>query len=102
ERTLGTDPKTGKPVIVRIGRFGPLAQIGEGKDKEDEKPQFASLLKGQLIESITLEEALELFKLPRTVGQYEDKDVVIGVGRFGPYVRHNSKFTSLKKTDDPL
>lgn len=102
ERTLGTDPKTGKPVIVRIGRFGPLAQIGESKDKEDEKPQFASLLKGQLIESITLEEALELFKLPRTVGQYEDKDVVIGVGRFGPYVRHNSKFVSLKKTDDPL
>lgn len=102
ERTLGTDPKTGKPVIVRIGRFGPLAQIGESNDKEDEKPQFASLLKGQLIESITLGDALELFKLPRTVGLYEDKDVVIGVGRFGPYVRHNSKFVSLKKTDDPL
>ncbi len=102
ERILGTDPKTGKQVSVRIGRFGPLAQIGESNDKEDEKPQFASLLKGQLIESITLEEALNLFKLPRTLGEYEGKDVVIGVGRFGPYVRHNSKFVSLKKTDDPL
>ncbi|MDY0198292.1 MAG: type I DNA topoisomerase [Tenuifilaceae bacterium] len=102
ERVLGVDPKTGKPIIVRIGRFGPLAQIGESSDKEGEKPQFASLLKGQLIESITLEEALELFKLPRTLGQYEDKEVVIGVGRFGPYARHNSKFVSLKKTDDPL
>jgi DNA topoisomerase-1 len=102
ERVLGNDPKTGKVVLVRIGRFGPIAQIGESEEKDGEKPQFASLLKGQLIESITLEEALELFKLPRTVGQYEDKDVVIGVGRFGPYVRHNSKFVSLKKTDDPI
>lgn len=102
ERVLGKDPKTGKVVLVRIGRFGPIAQIGESEEKEGEKPQFASLLKGQLIESITLEEALELFKLPRTVGQYEEKDVVIGVGRFGPYVRHNSKFVSLKKTDDPI
>jgi DNA topoisomerase-1 len=102
ERVLGNDPKTGKVVLVRIGRFGPIAQIGESEEKDGEKPQFASLLKGQLIESITLEEALELFKLPRTVGQYEDKDVVIGIGRFGPYVRHNSKFVSLKKTDDPI
>ncbi|MFP4557249.1 MAG: type I DNA topoisomerase [Bacteroidales bacterium] len=100
ERVLGTDPKSGKKVIVRIGRFGPIAQIGDNEG--DEKPRFASLLKGQLIESITLEEALELFKLPRTVGQYEDKDVVIGIGRFGPYVRHDSKFVSLKKEDDPL
>lgn len=102
ERLLGTDPKSGKPVIVRIGRFGPLAQIGESNGEEGEKPQFASLLKGQLLETITLEEALELFKLPRTVGDYEGKEVVIGIGRFGPYVRHDSKFVSLKKTDDPL
>lgn len=102
ERELGIDPKSGKKVSVRIGRFGPIAQIGESEEKEGQKPQYASLLKGQLIESITLDEALELFKLPRTLGQYEEKDVVIGVGRFGPYVRHNSKFVSLKKTDDPI
>lgn len=102
ERILGVDPKTGKTVSVRIGRFGPIAQIGDSENKSDEKPVYASLLKGQLIESITLDEALSLFALPRTVGQFEGKDVVIGVGRFGPYVRHNSKFVSLKKTDDPL
>jgi DNA topoisomerase-1 len=102
ERSLGTDPKTGKPVSVRIGRFGPVVQIGETNTETGEKPQYASLLKGQLIESLTLDEALSLFKLPRSVGQYEEKEVVIGVGRFGPYVRHNSKFVSLKKTDDPL
>ncbi len=102
ERELGIDPKSGKKVSVRIGRFGPIAQIGESEEKDGEKPQYASLLKGQLIESITLGEALELFKLPRTLGKYEEKDVVIGVGRFGPYVRHNSKFVSLKKTDDPI
>lgn len=102
ERILGKDPKSGKPVLVRIGRFGPIAQIGESEEKDGEKPKFASLLKGQLIESITLEDALELFKLPRTLGDYEGKDVVVGVGRFGPYVRHNSKFVSLKKTDDPI
>jgi DNA topoisomerase I len=101
ERVLGVDPKTGKPVSVRIGRYGPIAVIGSNDD-ETQKPQFASLLKGQLIESITLEEALSLFQLPRNVGEYEGKDVVIGVGRFGPYVRHNSKFVSLKKTDEPL
>jgi DNA topoisomerase I len=102
ERSLGTDPKTGKPVSVRIGRFGPVVQIGEANTETGEKPLYASLLKGQLIESLTLDEALSLFKLPRNVGQYEEKEVVIGVGRFGPYVRHNSKFVSLKKTDDPL
>jgi len=102
ERILGKDPKSGKPVLVRIGRFGPIAQIGESEEKDGEKPKFASLLKGQLIESLTLEDALELFKLPRTLGDYEGKDVVVGVGRFGPYVRHNSKFVSLKKTDDPI
>jgi len=102
ERTLGTDPKTGKAVTVRIGRFGPIAQIGESNTETKEKPQYASLLKGQLIETITLEEALKLFSLPRNLGLYEENEVVIGVGRFGPYVRHASKFVSLKKEDNPL
>jgi len=102
ERTIGIDPKTGKNVSVRIGRFGPIVQIGENTKDGSEKAQFASLLKGQLIETITLEEALSLFNLPRIVGNYEDKEVVIGVGRFGPYVRHASKFVSLKKDDNPL
>lgn len=101
ERHLGTDPKSGKPVIVRMGRYGPIVQIGETSDEE--KPKFASLLKGQHIETINLEEALELFKLPRDLGKYEDSEVVIGIGRFGPYARHKSKFYSLKKgIDDPL
>lgn len=102
ERVLGVDPKTGKTVSVRIGRFGPVAQLGDNDTKSGLKPQYASLLKGQLIESITLDEALSLFKLPREVGEFEEKKMVIGVGRFGPYVRHDSKFVSLKKTDDPL
>jgi len=100
-RDLGVDPSTGKPVYAKIGRFGPYVQLGENEDVAGVKPQYANLATGQLIATITLEDALELFKLPRNVGQYEDKDVVIGVGRFGPYVRHNSKFVSLKKTDDP-
>lgn len=102
ERVLGTDPKTGKSVSVRIGRFGPIAQIGENNAETKEKAQYASLLKGQLIETINLEEALKLFNLPRNLGLYEDNDVVIGVGRFGPYVRHASKFVSLKKEDNPI
>lgn len=102
-RELGTDPATGLPVIARLGRFGPLVQIGETPENGDgDPPKFASMRKGQLIENITLEEALELFKLPRTVGEYEDKEIVIGVGRFGPYVRHDGKFTSLTKEDDPM
>jgi DNA topoisomerase-1 len=104
-RELGTDPKTGKPVIVRLGKFGPLAQIGETPSEDDEnaeKPQFASLRKGQFIESITLEEALELFKLPRDVGMFEDKKVVAAIGRFGPYIRHDGKFVSIPKGEDPL
>lgn len=100
EKILGEDPKTGKPVSVKIGRFGPIAQIGEASDEE--KPQFASLLKGQSLETITLEEALELFRLPRTLGTFEDEDLVIGVGKYGPYVRHKGKFYSLAKSDDPL
>ncbi|MDR2801664.1 MAG: type I DNA topoisomerase [Prevotellaceae bacterium] len=98
ERILGTDPKTGKTVSVRIGRYGPLAQLGEA---EDEKKQFASLQKGQLIETITLEDALKLFELPRAIGSYEDKDVTAAIGRFGPYVRFGSEFVSLKKEDSP-
>ncbi|MGY6743713.1 MAG: type I DNA topoisomerase [Cecembia sp.] len=98
-RELGKDPKTGKPVIARLGRFGPLVQIG---DQEDEDKQFASMKKGQFIENITLEDALELFKLPRDVGMFEDKKMVAGVGKFGPYIRHDGKFVSLKKEQDPL
>ena len=101
ERSLGEDPATGKPVIVRVGRFGPMAQIGNAEDEED-KPRFASLRKDQHIETITLEEALKLFELPRNLGQFEGKDVVVGVGKFGPFVRHDGKFVSLKKgVDDP-
>lgn len=99
-RYLGDDPESGRPIFVRIGKYGPLAQMGS-QDKE-EKPRFASLLKGQSLNTITYEEALDLFKLPRTLGKFEEKDVVVGVGRFGPYVRHDNKFVSLKKDDDPL
>jgi DNA topoisomerase-1 len=98
EKVLGTDPESGKPISVKIGRFGPIAQIGEASDED--KPRFASLLKGQSLETITLEEALALFRLPRTIGQFEDEELVIGVGKYGPYVRHKSKFYSLSKTDD--
>ncbi len=101
ERLLGDDPKTGKPVSVKIGRYGPLAQLGETTE-EGEKPQFASLRSGQHLETITLEEALDLFKLPRDLGEYEDKKVSVAIGRFGPYVRHDNKFVSLEKNvDDP-
>ncbi len=101
QRQLGIDPKSGKPISVRIGRYGPMVQLGENAEG-DEKPQYASLLKGQHIETITLEEALELFKLPRTLGSFEDKLVTTAIGRFGPYIRHDSKFVSLKKDiDDP-
>ncbi|MFN8205835.1 MAG: type I DNA topoisomerase [Bacteroidales bacterium] len=100
ERILGTDPESGNQISVKIGRFGPVVQIG---DANDGKPRFASLLKGQSIETINLEEALDLFKLPRTVGQFEESEMVVGVGRFGPYVRHKNQFFSLKKDiDNPL
>ncbi len=101
ERVLGTDAVSGKPVLVKIGRYGPVVQIGIATDEE--KPRFASLQKGQSLETITMEEAMDLFKLPRKVGSFEDNDVVIGIGRFGPYVRHLSKFYSLKRgVDDPM
>ena len=96
-RELGKDPQTGETVVVRIGRFGPMAQIGEG-----ESVRYAGLLKGQLMETITLEEALDLFKFPRQLGEFEEKPVSIGIGRFGPYIKHNQLFVSLKKgIDDP-
>ena len=100
ERMLGEEPGTGKPVSVKIGRFGPVVQIGAADDEE--KPRFAQMKKGQSMETITLEEALELFKLPRTLGEYEGKTVSVGVGRFGPYIQHNKVYVSLPKTLDPM
>lgn len=94
-RILGTDPTSGETVSVRIGRFGPMAQIGEG-----EQSRYAGLQKGQLMETITLEEALALFKFPHNLGKYEDKDVIVGIGRFGPYIKYDNKFVSLKKDKD--
>ncbi|MEO0403797.1 MAG: DNA topoisomerase, partial [Bacteroidota bacterium] len=101
ERILGNHPENGKVVLVRIGRFGPMAQIG---DAEDEEKRFASLLADQSITNITLEEALDLFKLPRSLGEFEDKKVTAAIGRFGPYVRHDGKFVSIKEDDgdDPF
>jgi DNA topoisomerase I len=100
-RILGIDPNSGLEISVKIGRFGPLAQLGEVTEG-GEKPQFASLRSGQHIETITLEDTLELFKLPRNIGEYEGKTVTVAIGRFGPYVRHDSKFISLdKNADDP-
>jgi DNA topoisomerase-1 len=104
ERILGTDPKTGKQVSVRIGRYGPMAQLGETNttDENAEKPRFSKLRKDQRLETVTLDEALELFKLPRALGEYEDHEVVIGIGRFGPYARHKGSFYGLRKgLDDP-
>lgn len=100
ERILGTDPVSGRQLAVKIGRFGPIAQIGTA-DEED-KPVFASLRKDQSLESITLEEALELFKLPRQLGEYEGKEMTVAIGRFGPYIRHDGSFYSLPKTEDPM
>lgn len=98
-KELGIDPKSGKKVIARLGKFGPIVQIGG--DDEDEKPRYASLRKGQFIENMTLEEAMELFKLPRDLGEYEGEPIQVAIGRFGPYVRHNNKFVSIPKEDDP-
>ena len=97
-RLLGIDPESGREVKARIGRYGPMVEIVA---EEGGKAQFASLKKGQLIESITLEEALELFSLPRNLGKYEGQDLMVGIGRFGPYVRYGNSFASLSKTDDP-
>ncbi len=100
ERILGNDPRTGRQVAVKIGRYGPLAQIGVSGDEE--KPIFAGLLKTQSLETITLEEALKLFELPRNLGLFRDKEMIVAVGRFGPYVRHNGKFVSIPKGVDPM
>ena len=100
ERKLGTDPKTGKPVYVKIGRFGPVIQIGSAEDKD--KPLFAQLPKEMSMKDVTLPQALELFRLPREIGDFEGKAVTIGAGRFGPYVFHDKKYTSLPKDADPL
>ncbi len=98
-RELGVDPETGKKVYARMGKFGPVAQLGENDGEE--KPRYASLQKGQLIETLKLEEALDLFRLPRTAGRFEDQDMVIGIGKYGPYIRHAGKFYSLESGDDP-
>ena len=100
ERLLGNDPTSGKPVFVKIGRYGPVVQIGTAEDKE--KPRFSQLPSNKSMNDITLSEALELFKLPRTIGEFEGKTVTIGAGRFGPYILHDKEYTSLPKEDDPM
>ena len=100
ERVLGIDPKSGKPVSVKIGRFGPVVQIGSATDSE--KPRFAQLKKDQSIQTITFEEAMDLFKLPRTIGEYEGAEVTIGTGRFGPYVLHNKTYVGIPAQYDPM
>jgi len=97
-REIGIDPKTGKKIIARLGRFGPLVQLG---DDDDEDKKFAGLRHGQFIENITLEEALDLFKMPREIGDFEEKPMQVGIGRYGPYVKHDNKFVSIPKEDDP-
>jgi len=101
-RALGSDPATGKTILARLGRYGPFVQLGEENAETGEKPVYASLRKGQFIESLSLEEAMDLFKLPRIVGMYEDKEMITAIGRFGPYIRHEGKFYSLPKTLDPM
>ena len=100
ERILGNDPISGKPVSVKIGRYGPIVQIGSAEDED--KPRFAQMKKGQTIETITMEEALELFRLPRTLGEFEGSTVSVGTGRFGPYIRHDKFYVSLGGVADPL
>jgi DNA topoisomerase-1 len=103
ERELGIDPQSGKPVFVKIGRYGPIVQIGQANpDDKKKKPQFASLMKGMSIETITLNEALKLFELPRMVGEYEGEEMIAGLGRFGPFIRHNGVFISIPKTMNPI
>ena len=104
DKHLGTHPESGKKIIARLGKFGPMVQIGETDSNNEgaEKPQYASLRKDQYIDTITLEEALDLFKLPRTVGLYEEQEIIAAIGRFGPYIRHDEKFISLPKDVEPL
>ena len=101
ERLLGEDPKSGRNIYARVGRFGPMVQIGERQESdEDPKPKYASLIGEQTVQTINLEQAIELFRLPRVVGDFEGEEVVAAIGRFGPYLRYKGKFTSIKKTDD--
>ncbi|MFO8054530.1 MAG: type I DNA topoisomerase [Bacteroidales bacterium] len=100
ERLLGQDPKTGKNVYAKIGRYGPMVQLGD--TESDEKPRFAGLRKGQSLQTISLEEAMDLFKFPKKIGEYENEEIVVSIGRFGPYVRHKSKFFSIPKAEEPL
>jgi DNA topoisomerase-1 len=101
ERLLGTDPASGEPLIVRMGKFGPMAQIGKADEETGKKARYARLRAGQSLETITFEEALELFKLPRTLGQHEGKEVKASIGRFGPYVQFDKTFVSIPKDKDP-
>ena len=100
ERVLGNDPETGEPITVKIGRFGPVAQIGS--TEAEEKPRFAQLKKGQSLETITLDEALELFRLPRNLGKFENVPIIIGAGKFGPYVSYGGSYISVPKNINPL
>jgi DNA topoisomerase-1 len=100
EKLLGTDPETGKNIYVKLGKYGPIVQLGDIDNTV--KPRFAGLRKGQSLETMNLEEALDLFKLPRSIGNYEDAEIIIAEGKYGPYVKHKSDFYSLAKTDDPL
>jgi len=100
-REIGEDPATGKPITAKMGRYGAYVQLGANEEETGEKPKYASLRKDQFIENITIEEALELFKLPRDLGEFEEKPVQANVGRYGPYVRHDGKFVSLKAEQDP-
>lgn len=100
ERELGTDPASGQPVLVKIGRYGPMVQIG--LSNKGEKPRFATLAPGLSISTVTLEEALDLFKLPRTVGEADGHPIIVNSGRFGPYVQHDRTFASIPKGEDPL
>ena len=100
ERLLGTDPSSGKPVSVKIGRFGPIVQIGTSSDEE--KPRFAQMKPGQTLETITLKEALDLFCLPRTLGEFENNEITVGAGRFGPYIKHKDAYVSIPKNNDPI
>ncbi len=103
DRELGKDPETGRTILVRLGKFGPIAQIGSSEELgEDEKPKFASLLKGQKLEKITLEEALKLFELPKSLGEHDDEEVIIAIGRFGPYVKYGAMYVSLDRGEDPM
>jgi len=100
ERLLGNDPVTGEPVYVKIGRYGPMVQLGDADASK--KPRFAGLKKGQSLDTLNLDDALDLFRLPRTLGMFEDLEVIVATGRFGPYVKHGGQFCSLPKTEDPL